>query len=89
MKAPADRPDFCVCYTIFLLLERYYLQAVRDVICGFSDQKKVNIMAKLKGNAAVITGASKSIGAANARALAFWGACWMIGLAVPVTCGGR
>jgi NADP-dependent 3-hydroxy acid dehydrogenase YdfG len=46
-------------------------------------------MAKVKGKAAVVTGASKGIGAANEKALAFWGACWMIGLAVPVAGGGR
>jgi NAD(P)-dependent dehydrogenase (short-subunit alcohol dehydrogenase family) len=46
-------------------------------------------MAKLKGKAAVVTKASKGIGAANAKALAFWSACWMIGLAVPSPCGGR
>ena len=54
-----------------------------------SNQKKGRIMAKLKGKVAVVTKASKGIGAANAKALAFWGACWMIGLAVPVTCGDR
>jgi hypothetical protein len=47
------------------------------------------IMAKLKGKAAIVRKASKSIGAGNAKAIAFWGACWMIGLAVPAPCGGR
>jgi 3-oxoacyl-[acyl-carrier protein] reductase len=46
-------------------------------------------MAKLTGKVAVVSGGSKGVGAANAKALAFWGACWMIGLAVPVACGGR
>jgi hypothetical protein len=71
-----------------LFLKRYYLQrsAGRDLR---GEQQQVRIMAKLKGKAAVITGASKTVGAGNAKALAFWGACWMIGLAVPVTCGDR
>ena len=65
--------------TIFLFLKRYSLQV----------EQPGRIMAKLKDKAAVVRKASKSIGAANAKALAFWGACWMIGLAVPVPCGGR
>ena len=47
------------------------------------------IMAKLKRKAAAVTKASKGIGASNAKALAFWGACWMIGFAVPSPCGRR
>jgi hypothetical protein len=54
-----------------------------------SNQKKGRIMAKLKGNAAVIAKSSKRAEAANAKALALWGACWMIGLAAPAPCGGR
>jgi len=56
---------------------------------GQSSEQKVRIMAKLKGKAAAVTGAPKDFGAGNAKALAFWGACWMIGLAIPVACGGR
>ena len=75
--------------TIFLFLKRYYLQCRAGPDYKLSNQKKGRIMAKLKGKAAVVTKASKGIGAANAKALAFWGACWMIGLAVPAPCGGR
>jgi TPP-dependent pyruvate/acetoin dehydrogenase alpha subunit len=59
------------------------------VVYESSDQRKMRIMAKLTGKVAVVSGGSKGVGAANAKALAFWGACWMIGLAVPVACGGR
>jgi len=75
--------------TIFLFLKRYYLQCRAGHDYKLSNQKKGRIMAKLKGKAAVVTKASKGIGTANAKALAFWGACWMIGLAVPSPCGSR
>lgn len=65
--------------TIFLFLKRYSLQV----------EQPGRIMAKLKGKAAIVRKASKSIGAGNAKAIAFWGACWMIGLAAPAPCGGR
>jgi hypothetical protein len=45
-----------------------------------SNQKKVRIMASLKGKAADATRGLKSIGVADAKAPAFWGACWMIKL---------
>jgi hypothetical protein len=75
--------------TIFLFLKRYYLQCRAGHDYTLSHQEQGRIMAKMNGKAAVVTTASKGNGAGNAKALAFWGACWMIGLAVPSPCGGR
>jgi hypothetical protein len=73
--------------TIFWFLKRYHLQYRAGP--DYKLSQKGRIMAKLKNKTTVVTKASKDIGAANAKALAFWGACWVIGLAVPSPCGDR